>query len=77
VQPVSFDELAALLGRGMAPSSDSRRMAGRTLLFHRNAPFGSLTVFQGSHEMPSELCFARLKSLVRGEAPPEDYKAGQ
>jgi len=73
---VTLEEMAALLGRGVTEGSTPKVLSGRTVLFHRNAPFGSLTVFQGSHELPAVPCFARLQSMVRREDPPEDYKPG-
>ena len=63
---VTADEISALLSRGLVPRPDLAEIAGRTLLFQRDAKFGSLTVFQGGHEMPPAYCFARLQSLVKG-----------
>jgi pimeloyl-ACP methyl ester carboxylesterase len=71
---VSAGETATLLSRGVATTAATMQIAGRAVLFHRDATFASLTIFQGSHEMPAELCFSRLESLVRRDVLPGDYK---
>jgi dienelactone hydrolase len=73
---VTLDEMAALLGRGLTPGPTAMQVSGRIVLFHRNVAFGSLTVFQGGHEIAPEWCFGRLQSLVRGDAPPQEYRSG-
>jgi pimeloyl-ACP methyl ester carboxylesterase len=72
---VTSDEIVVLLSRGVAPKLAAPHLEGRTILFHRDVRFASLTVFQGSHEMPPDFCFARLQSLVRRDTPPQDYKS--
>lgn len=69
---VTPDEISALMSRGLSHRSDMVQIAGRTVLFQRNAPFGSFTVFEGGHEMPAEFCFAQLQSLMR-----DDQAAGR
>lgn len=63
-QAVTIDELSALLSRGLARQPGMAQISGRTLLFQRDAAFGSLMVFDGGHEMPPGFCFARLQSLT-------------
>ena len=72
---ITSDEIVVLLSRGVAQKPAAPHVAGRTILFHRDITFASLTVFRGSHEMPPDFCFARLQSLVRGDTPPQDYKS--
>lgn len=65
-QLLTTGEISVLLSRGLRASQDTREVGGRPLLFQRSAPFGSLTIFQGGHEMLPMLCFARLQSLAAG-----------
>jgi pimeloyl-ACP methyl ester carboxylesterase len=73
---VTTEEISALLSRGLRPQPGMAQVAGRTLLFQRNAVFGSLTVFQGGHEMPPAFCFARLQSLVKRVPGVEGHRSG-
>lgn len=72
-QLVTADEMSALLSRGFRYQAGMIQIAGRTLLFQRNAVFGSFTVFEGGHEMPPAFCFLRLQSLTRRDASLERH----
>jgi len=73
---VTADEISALLSRGLVPQPGMAQIGGRTLLFQRDAVFGSLTVFQGGHEMPPAFCFAQLQALVKRVAGAESRRSG-
>ncbi|HWQ94361.1 MAG TPA: prolyl oligopeptidase family serine peptidase [Gammaproteobacteria bacterium] len=63
-QRVTEEEMALLLSRGGENAPDTRKIADRAVLFNRSTANGSLTIFQGVHEMLAGYCFERLRALV-------------
>jgi dipeptidyl aminopeptidase/acylaminoacyl peptidase len=63
-QMLTSEEMLMLVSRGADTQAAVGSLAGRAVLFRRESVFGSVTVFDGSHEILAEACMDRLKRLV-------------
>lgn len=61
---VGVSDRVKLLTRGMEKTVDAGSIGNCTILYHRNTPPVSLTIFDGGHEMPPEYCFTRFRELA-------------
>ena len=60
---VSDTELVKLLSRGIETVPNPQRMEGRAIVYSRDIPEASLTVFEGGHEILTSWCLERLRML--------------
>ncbi len=60
-------DLIRLLSREVDPDPASGKMEGRAVIYQRNMPEASLTLFEGGHELLADYCLARMKEAAAGE----------
>ncbi len=56
--------MISLLSRGPVKRENLSEIQGRTVLYSKNIPQVSLTLFDGGHEMLSDYCFARMMEMA-------------
>ena len=66
---VEASDMAKLLTRGMERGEHLQEMDGHGVLFARQTPLVSLTIFDGGHELLPDYCFKRLKEIAAQDAP--------
>ncbi len=57
-------DLSNLLTRGVKPPAIPRTLGNRVVLYEKDTPEVSLTIFEGGHELLPDYCFTRLKQLA-------------
>ncbi len=62
---VSEADIIKILSRGLKPDPALGTLGDRTILFQRETPEVSLTIFDGGHEMLPEYCFERITVLAK------------
>lgn len=60
-------DLVKLLTRGIEGTDDLGMIGERKVLYVKNTPPVSLTIFDGGHEMLPEYCFKRIKEIIEGD----------
>jgi acetyl esterase/lipase len=62
---VPDSDIIALLARGKPQSPDPETsIGGRKVLYHRESPLASITIFQGGHEMLVDYCFGQIEEIA-------------
>ncbi|VAW70078.1 hypothetical protein MNBD_GAMMA10-1530 [hydrothermal vent metagenome] len=72
---VEASDIIKLVTRGVSRGSASEKIGSRGVLYSKNIPQASLTIFDGSHEMLPEYCFKRLQEIAEQGAVPDDFSA--
>jgi hypothetical protein len=57
-------DIVKLLTRGIEQKVDCEKIEGRNVLYAKNTAPVSLTIFDGGHEMLTEYCLRRMKTLA-------------
>ncbi|VAW66785.1 hypothetical protein MNBD_GAMMA11-585 [hydrothermal vent metagenome] len=68
---VGKSDIIKLVTRGISRDNSSGKIGNRDVLYSKNIPQASLTIFDGSHEMLHEYCFQRLQEIAEQGAAPD------